>query len=253
MRLPVIPAFPSSFLLLPARRRVRILALVAVRDSMRFLPGLVANVAPHVDGIVALDDGSGDGSAGFLRERPEVLELLRVPSDRPVWDEMGNHRALVAAAVRHGADWAVCVDADERLERRFRKRAERVIGLARLTTHAAFSVYMRELWDRPDQYRVDGIWGRKTRARLFKVRADHEFDTRSLHGIKAPLQAHPFRLADLVIYHLGMLTAADRAARRAWYEQADPDRRWQAIGYDHLTDESGLRLRRIPRGRGWVE
>jgi hypothetical protein len=48
-----------------------------------------------------------------------------------------------------------------------------------------------------------------------------------------------------------MLTAADREARRARYEQLDPDGRWQAVGYAYLTDEAGLRLRRVPPRRSF--
>jgi hypothetical protein len=219
---------------------------------MRFLPGFVANVAPHVDAIVALDDGSSDGSADFLAHRPEVVELLRVPPDRRAWDEIGNHRKLVEAATRHG-DWGLSVDADERLEREFRVRAERVIRRGRLIGCSAFRVQIRDLWNGHDNYRSDGIWARKSAPRVYRLRLDHQFDESQLHGVKAPLQARPFRLADLIVYHLGMLTPADRAARRTRYETADPEGRWQSIGYEYLTDERGLQLAPVPRRRGWVE
>jgi hypothetical protein len=85
--------------------------------------------------------------AEFLQSRPEILELLRVPRDRPRWDETGNYRALVGAALRHRAEWLICVDADERLECQFRVRAERVIGRGGLFGLSAYAVGLRELWD----------------------------------------------------------------------------------------------------------
>src|SRR3954447_3686462 len=130
---------------LTRRRSLRLVALLAWRDEMRFLPGFLANVAPHEDGIVALDDGASDGSAEFLAERPEVVELIRRPADRPAWDEAGNYRALVEAALRRGADWAVSLDADERVERDFRSRAERVIRRGELLGLSAYAVRLRDL------------------------------------------------------------------------------------------------------------
>lgn len=237
-------------------RRTRLVALLAVRNGMRYLPGFLRNVAPQVDGIIALDDGSSDGSVELLAGHEAVIELLRNPADRPAWDEVGNHRALIGAAQRHAADWVVCVDADERLEQEFRSRAERVIARGRLPGYSAYAVRLRELWDGTSQYRADGIWGRKMVARLFRLREDHEFDPQPLHGLKAPLQAlrrGRFPKADLIIYHLAMIQAEDREARRRRYEAADPDRRWQSIGYEYLTDPRGLTLRSLPRGRGFSD
>jgi hypothetical protein len=239
-------------------RQIRLLALVAVRDEMRYLPGFVANVAPQVDGIVALDDGSTDRSAAFLATRPEVIELLRVPPARPAWEEVENHRALVAASLRRRADWVLQLDADHRLEREFRARCEQVIRRGEAIGDSAYTLPLRELWGSPRTFRVDGIWGCKRRARLFKPRPDHEFDTRPLHAVKAPLQARrngEFPFADLVVYHLRMIDPEDRRRRRARYEALDPEARHQepGVGYAYLTDERGLRLEEIPPDRDYRE
>lgn len=248
-------AMPSAGPSLP-RRRVRLLAVLPVRDEIDELPACLASLAPHVDGVVALDDGSSDGSGDWLAERPEVLEVIRIPCDRPRWDEVGNRRLLVEAALRHGAEWIVAVDADERLEPRFRARAERVIARGRRLGFDAYSLRLRELWEGADRYRADGVFGRKAVPRLFAARPDHEHDTRELHGYKAPLQTIRrlgcFPRADLELYHRGMVTAGERTARRARYEQLDPDARWQPrFGYAYLTDESGLRLCEVEPDRGW--
>jgi glycosyltransferase involved in cell wall biosynthesis len=238
-------------------RRVRLLATIMVRNEIRFLPGLLRNIASQVDGIIALDDGSSDGSDRLLEKSALVLELLRNPPCRPGWDQPGNHRRLVEAALRQGAEWIIAVDADERLEREFRTRAERVIQRGRPLGLTAFGVHFRELWDSPRSFRADGIWGRKTQPRFFQARADHQFDERPIHGAKAPLQGKVrgfFPLADLIIYHLRMVRRDDRQARRQRNEQLDPQARCQpGIGYAYLTDETGLSLRPVPARRGFEE
>ena len=249
--LPVVSSAPTRRR--PAAR-VRILALLAVRDDVDYLPGYLESVGPQVDGIVALDDGSTDGSAELLAAASEVVELIRVPASRPAWDETGNYRRLVDAAVRLGGEWAVCLDADERVEREFRARLERVIARGRRLGLRAYQVRLRELWDSPDQFRVDGIWGQKTRARIFRLSPDATVDPTPLHGLKVPVGSagyHRCPLADLEVYHLRMITPDSRAARRARYERADPESRWQPIGYAYLTDAAGLELRAIDPARGY--
>lgn len=219
---------------------------------MAELPGLVANLAPHVDGIVALDDGSSDGTGAWLAARPEVLEVLHV--ERGAWDEPRNHRLLVAAGLRHGADWFLSIDADERVEEAFRDRAERVIRRGGRLGLQAFAIHLRELWDAEDRVRVDGIWRRKSVARLYRSLPDHVFDEGQIHVYTAPMQARVagrFAPADLILYHRAMLTAESRAARQVRYEWLDPHAVHQAIGYAYLTDEVGLQLRPLPGKRGW--
>jgi len=254
VRLPL--TIPSSGL--GARKdRVPLLALLSFRNESRYLPGFLRNVAGQVDGIIALDDGSTDGSADLLEAGHGVLEVLRNPPERPCWDEPGNFRKLVEAAHSRGPGWILSVDADERLERDFRLRAERVIRRGEWLGLSAYAIRLRELWDTPHQYRADGIWGRKAVPRLFRSRKDHRFDERPLHASKAPLQGRAFGrypIADLFIYHMRMIGARDREARRLRYQEADPEARWQpGLGYDYLTDETGLVVRTVPDRRGYEE
>ena len=203
------------------------------------------------DGIVALDDASSDGSADLLEADPRVLEVIRREHDRSGWDEVGNYRRLVAAARRHGGEWALSVDADERLERGFRARAERVIARGRPFGWRAYSVRLRELWDSADSYRSDGLWDRKRPERLFRLDPGAEVDPQELHAPKTPVGVRVIP-ADLQIYHLRMIHAEDRRARRERYERLDPETVWQQDeGYAYLTDERGLRLSPVPSRRGF--
>ena len=246
---------PSGGPAFPRPRRVRLLALTAVRDEAANLPGMLENVEPHVDGIVALDDGSTDGTADLLAGHPKVVELIRNPPGRAEWDERGNIRAVVTAAGRHDPEWVLWIDADERVERDFRRRAEQVIARGRPFGHGAYNLRLRDLWDTPATYRADGIWGRKLAPRLWRHRADHVFDERALHGIKVPQQVWSggrIPTADLELYHLRMIRPEDREARRRRYEELDPEARWQPErGYAYLTDATGVRLKPVRPSRDY--
>lgn len=230
-----------------------ILALLVFHDEMEFLPDYFRNVPPHVDGIIALDDGSTDGSFEFVSSQPAVMEMLRVePREPHIWDEPANRRAIIAATMKHAPDWVVAIDADERVEKEFRARALLEIARAESEGIAALSVNIRELWDSPVHYRADAAWGMKRHARFFRHRSDPEIDPRSLHGHWAPLNSRTdggYPAGDLNVYHLRMLTAERRRARRARYERLDPLRVNQPVGYAHLTDDTGLQLAPLPEGR----
>jgi hypothetical protein len=236
------------------RRRPRLLALIPFRDEMRFLPGFFQNVAPHVDGVVALDDQSSDESAAFADRQRCVLELLHnPPGSQADQDDALLHRKLIEAAWEHDADWLLGIDADERLEDDFRQRAEEAMRRADLDGHRAYWVHFLELWE-PARYRVDGIWGTKRKACLFRSADDHQFDSRRLHRHWASLPDPDERwpAADLRIYHLRMIDPADRLARVERYRRLDPDLVLQPRGYDYLLDEEGLELRDIEPGRGYT-
>lgn len=234
------------------RRRVRLIALLTFRDEMRFLPDYFINIAPHVDGIVALDDGSTDGSGDFVARQPQVLRVLTHPVHGDAeWNDAGNHRELVRAAWEFSPDWLLGLDADERVERNFRRKAERLI---RSSDRRAYMTRLREIWDDPLQFRSDGVWGEKYTARLFEARRDHKFHMQRLHCHWAPLNSREdgrFPRCDLTVYHLRMMEAADREARRRRYENLDPTRDYQAIGYEYLTDETDLRLEQVPPERAY--
>ncbi len=244
---------PPATVSLPARRRVY--ALCAFHNEAAYLPGLLANLEGKVDGLLALDDGSTDGSAAIVAAHPLTVTLLRKPPRTPHhWDEPANQRALIEAAWRTDAQWLIAVDADERLEHGFRQRAEAAFLQADAHGHCAYYIRCCELWNQADTWRVDGIWSRKKVARLFRSMTDHEFDTRQWHRHWAPLNGvtnDAFPRLDIRLYHLRMLHADDRARRRDRYLALDPQRMGQAIGYEYLTDEDGLQLERIAPERDY--
>ena len=253
------PSAPPGGAAVPASPRrgaglTRLICVTPFRNERRYLPDFLANVAPQVDGIIALDDGSVDGSGAIVGAHPSVLEVIRIAPRQPHrWHELRNRRLLVDAAGRHGAEWVIALDADERLERGFRERMEQIIAAAGPGGPQAYAITFREMWDAPDQYRMDGVWGRKRSARLFRLRPDHDFGSRALHGHWAPENSRgpdgAFVLADLLVYHLRMIAAADRERRMRRYLALDPDRRWQAQGYEYLVDTTGLVVEPLPPGR----
>ncbi|MDH6592539.1 hypothetical protein M2165_002428 [Variovorax sp. TBS-050B] len=237
--------------------RPRIVCVMQVRNEAGWLEGCLAHLRDHVDGFIALDDGSTDGTAGILRREPGLLELLSNPPAEPHrWDEPGNRLRLLECARRHGAGWVLACDADERFETLFLRNLHAIVDTLPEDRLACLSLSYRELWDAPDRFRDDGDWGRRTRAALFRLPQQIAFDEApALHGPWFPdaVARHGAMYRSYYrLYHLRMVRRADRLARRARYRALDPGARLQAAGYDHLADEGpAVRLSPVAPARGY--
>ena len=209
----------------PALNSPLVLAAFSFRHDVHLVPGLLQNIARFTHGYVAWDDRSAS------------LALSTEPARR---------NTLLAEARRLGARWVLAVDPDERFEDRLAARMPEMLAEGDSTL---WHFDLREMFT-PEAYRIDGIWGSKTLARLFPMAA-------VTADLRAPLHASwivddtPFtrRNAGINLYHLRMATPARRAARRALYAAADPDRAFQRIGYDYLDDERGMILQPVAAAR----
>ena len=207
------------------RRKQRVIAVFSYRFDAHLVPDLIANIDPFVDGWVAFDDRASTGVFS---------------------SEVGRRRCLLEAARQAGADWILAVDPDERFEAAV---ASEIATLTRKPGRIAWGFHFRELYA-PQSYRVDGIWGAKIRHCLFRAFDPAERTDTGLHDLWYPRNAGFRELrSGLNLYHLKMIDPARRSARRDLYSFLDPDRRDQAIGYDYLADETGVRLEPIPAGR----
>ena len=212
--------------LLPGARHL-VLAVFSYRYDAHLVPDLLENLAPVVDGWVAYDDRGGSG---------------------PFTSEPERRQALIARARALGAAWVLAIDPDERLEH---AAAARIPKLTRSVERIIWCFDLREMYT-PDHYRVDGIWGRKSQARLFPLLEGQKFSDRPLHAPWTPIEGgYAVRPAELNLYHLKMIDPARRTARRDLYKRLDPGSAFQRIGYDYLTDEARLVLEPIPLSRSY--
>src|SRR5262245_28756985 len=113
--------------------RPLVLGVFSFRHDAHLVPGLIENIAPMVDGWVSWDDRS---------------------SDTPFGDESRRRKALLDAAVAHGAGWILAVDPAERIESAL---AGRIGDLVRAEGLVAYEFRLRAMFS-VTEYRVDAGW-----------------------------------------------------------------------------------------------
>ena len=222
------PSLESGEFRRPEAQEQKVVLAFCYRYDAHLVPSLLQNLEPSVHAWVAWDD--------------------RI-SDATFTDETIRRRELLAVLRELRADWVLVADPDERFEDRLRNR---IRNLARPEQDVIWSFHLREMFT-STAYRSDSVWGRKERASLFPLTDDIFVPDRSLHGNWFGYEIEkPIRRTGLNFYHLRMISPTRRKARRDLYAAADPDRQFQAIGYDYLNDERTLELTEIQTPRQYT-
>jgi hypothetical protein len=204
-----------------------VLAVFSFRYDVHLVPDMLANIDPLIDGWVSFDDRAS--SALFS-------------------DEPARRHALLVAARDAGAQWVLAVDPDERFEASLTSAMPTLLA-AQGTI--AYSFANREMYD-TEHYRIDGLWGKKTQTRLFRMSDDIVPSPTPLHSLwHYMIPNAEVRDSGFNIYHLKMISSTRRRARADLYNHLDPNRQFQPIGYDYLADEQNAVFEKIPESRGY--
>lgn len=180
----------------------------------------------------------------------ELRENLAWADEIVGWDTSADPRVwvprqervahLMQAAREAGADWVYYADVDERLEDGADKHFRNIANVWEPGLPFAFKMRLRELYA-ADQYRVDGIWAKKTRRRFFHLES-------RFADMKKPsvLIERPW------IYHLKHIEAGNaerRAALHNAHNHWDKGGRPGGGGFDYLADTRGARFAPVPANR----
>ena len=200
----------------------RVVCLLPVRNGEADLPGYLASVARFADAVVALDDGSTDGTRRLLAAAPLVQALLVNPprADYRGWDDGANRARLLAAAAALAPDWVVSLDADERIAADDAAALRHFVATEARPGHA-YGFALHRMWGDLGQSVPTGHWV----YRLFAFAPGLAFPDKRLHFAPVPTAIPRDRWlpTTLRIQHLGAVDRGRCAARFEKYRQADLD------------------------------
>jgi glycosyltransferase involved in cell wall biosynthesis len=90
----------------------KFIVMLRVKDGVSFLPEWLACYANLADEIVALDNGSTDGTFEALQKHPKVVKVIRTEG----YNEGRDKNLLYAHVRKRKPDWCLWVDVDELFE-----------------------------------------------------------------------------------------------------------------------------------------
>lgn len=199
-----------------------IVGMLRIRDEARWIADVLRSIQPLCERVVVFDDHSSDGT-------PEICESLGGTVIRSPFDglnEVRDKNALLAHVRGLNPDWVMHLDGDEVLQ----EGGAEKIRAALSPSVASYSLRIVYLWNRMNQIRTDGIYGRFKRGSLFRLAGQPDSVTFRATGnggnfhcgnVPAGLVGAEVDL-EVSLWHMGYLHAEDRLRKFAWYNHQDP-------------------------------
>jgi hypothetical protein len=130
-----------------------------------------------------------------------------------LWIHEGYYRSVLREkAYQMGADWVLTTSPDERWEKNAGKVIRPLINDNK--DKVIYENLLRELYD-TKHYRIDGIWGRKYRRRLYPLYyREQSFANKPIQCPSPPQDdGYEVKRIDVNIYHLKMIEPENRKLR----------------------------------------
>ena len=228
----------------PALRPL-LVVLLPVRNGQEYLSGWFENVRGFADAVIALDDGSTDGTRALLESEPLAREILTHPP-RPNaagWDDARNRQELLEAAAALAPRWVLFLDADERLDPQDAVALREHLASGEADREAAYGFLVHRMIGE-ETFDRDDLWVFRT----FAWRPGQLLPETRLHLVPIPVSipTSRWRTTTVRIRHLASMTEARRRARSEKYREADPEREFQD-DYEGLLAPPGPARAWVPR------
>lgn len=213
-----------------------IVGMLRIRNEARWIAEVLNALQPICSRLFVMDDRSEDDTAAISAHCGATVW----PSPFTTMDEARDKDWLLARITAETAPgtWILCVDGDEILEADGPEKIRQSIASTNGAAEA-FALPILYLWDRRDQIRVDGVYGRFARPSLFRTNGSRLSYMRTggsnLHCASVPTRfIGRCRPCPAALLHLGYLYREDRVRKYEYYRRIDPGNRAED-GYRHMV------------------
>lgn len=248
----------NGFAKVVAQGDPRFLGAMRIKNESAFIHEVLAQALQLCSHVFILDDHSTDNTVAICQSFGNAVTVFHSPFQG--LDETRDKNYLLEKIVQRNPEFVLWIDGDEVLENGGAEQIQAAVEAS--PSAAAWYLRIAYLWDRPDQVRVDGLFGNFRRPSLFRFRGQPARRLKfratgrggNFHcgnvpdGLMGQHRELPVRLK-----HYGCMTQEQRLAKHAFYTSKDPGNQLED-NYRHLLGIPGARhapgpLRLMP----WVE
>lgn len=240
----------------------KIVVMYRVKNEERWIEKSIKSILDFSSEIVILDDGSTDNTAEICSSFDKVVDIHNQSNAK--LDEVRDKNFLLKMALQRKPDIIMAIDGDEILM----PNAKNILFEELNVLYHDSKVFEFEflfLWDKPNQIRVDGIFGHYWQKRLFRLKgqpARLQFKETpypgNLHCGSLPTNTlgmeEPIR-SSVKFLHCASLDKDLRQKKYEWYNKIDPnnnmtDEYKHMIGpYGRFSGLHGFEFKILPTGK----
>jgi glycosyltransferase involved in cell wall biosynthesis len=201
---------------------VKIVGMMRIKNEARWIRAVLESALNVCERVYVLDDHSTDGTFDICQQFQDRV-LIYSSAFHSLDEARDKNWMLEVIRLGTNAEWVLAIDGDELL-----MDHDALIATADSGRADCYALRVLYLWDRKDQVRTDGVYGRFWRPSLFRLGAQGSFRTTRNGGnfhcgnVPGELLQKSSR-SEVRLLHFGYMNALDRRRKFDWYNQQDPN------------------------------
>lgn len=209
-----------------------IVGMMRIKNEARWIRCVLESALKVCERVYVLDDHSSDGTFDLCQQFQDRV-LVYSSAFHSLDEARDKNWMLEVIRLGTNAEWVLAIDGDELLM----DHAE-LVATAESGRSDCYAMRVLYLWNRKDQVRTDGVYGRFWRPSLFRLSAQGDFRATGNGGnfhcgnVPAGLSGNS-QHSEARLLHFGYMDAADRRRKFDWYNQQDPNNATED-GYLHM-------------------